>query len=295
MAKMYKGIQGVAIKQNRALTRSELIEVVPSIFASTAHESRSDRFAPVATIEVVDRLAKENYFPFFAVQSNVRDESKREFTKHMLRFRQNIGQNDGEANEIILVNANDGTSAYQLMAGQFRFVCANGLVMGNMKHNTKIYHKGNNIMDDVIEGVYTVVNDFDTIERYKGEMKQMTLSDTDRQSFALAGYLMKEGIPENNDMSNVVYNPQLLLSRNGLNTLDQYDNSLYSTFNTVQQHLMNGGQRSFSPTGRRRSSRGITNIDKNIDINSQLWNLAQMLVDKSNKSRFSDAVDAQLA
>lgn len=295
MAKMYKGIQGRAIQQNRALTRNELIEVVPSIFSSTAHESRSDRFAPVATIDVVERLERENYFPFFAVQSNVRDESKREFTKHMLRFRQNIGQNNGEANEIILVNANDGTSAYQLMAGQFRFVCANGLVMGNMKHNTKIYHKGNNIMDDVIEGVYTVVNDFDNIERYKGEMQQMRLTDKERQSFAVAGYILKEGMPESMDLNDAVYNPQLLLSRSGLNSLDQYDNSLYSTFNTVQQHLMNGGQRSFSANGRRRSSRGITNIDKNININSQLWNLAQMMVDKSNNSRFSDAVEAQLA
>lgn len=295
MAKMYRGIAGTAIKENRPLTRRELESVVPSIFATEGHESRSARFAPVATIDVVERLQKENYFPFFAVQSNVRDETKREFTKHMLRFRKNIGQANGEANEIILVNANDGTSAYQLMAGQFRFVCANGLVMGNMQHNTKIYHKGNDIMDDVIEGVYTVVNDFDNIERYKGEMQKMYLTDKERQSFAVAGYILKEGMPETMDLNDAVYNPQLLLSRSGLNSLDQHDSSLYSTFNTVQQHLMNGGQRSFSTTGRRRSSRGISNIDKNININSQLWNLAQMMVDKSNNSRFADAVDAQLA
>ncbi|QOI70974.1 hypothetical protein pEaSNUABM50_00034 [Erwinia phage pEa_SNUABM_50] len=296
--KMYKGIAGKAIKENRPLLRSELELVVPSIFSSTGHESRSARFAPVATIDVVDRLAKEGYQPFFAIQSNVRDESKREFTKHMLRFRQHDGKTSGESNEIILVNANDGTSAYQLMAGQFRFVCANGLVMGNMKHNTKIYHKGNNIMDDVIEGVYTVVKDFDNIERYKHEMQRIQLNDVERKTFATAGYLMKEGLPESGSLDDAVYNPLQLLSRNGLNSHDQYDNSLYSTFNTVQQHLINGGQRSFmedrNGRTRRRSSRGVTNINKNIDINSNLWQLATALVEKNTKV-VHDIVDAQLS
>ncbi len=279
MLKLYKGINGLAIKDNRALNRAELLEVVPSIFAVEGHSSRSSRFAPVATIDVVDRLAEENYFPMFAIQSQTRDASKRDYTKHMIRFRQ-PGMKEGEANEIILVNANDGTSAYQLMAGQFRFVCSNGLVMGDMTHNTKIYHKGNDVMDDVIEGVYTVVKDFDEIERYKAEMKKIDLTIEQRDSFAIAAYIMKEGIPEGGDWNNAVYQPRLLLSTKDLNTVDKYDNSLYSTFNTVQQHIMQGGQRGFNPgTGRRRSSRAVTNIDKNIDLNSTLWRTAMHMVD----------------
>ena len=282
MNKLYKGINGLALKANRPLNRAELLEVVPSIFAIEGHASRSEKFAPVATIDVVDRLAQENYFPMYAIQSNVRDTTKREYTKHMLRFRQ-PGKREGEANEIILVNANDGTSAYQLMAGQFRFVCSNGLIMGDMSHNTKIYHKGNDVMDDVIEGVYTVVKDFDEIERYKAEMKKIELSTKQRDSFAQAAYIMKEGLPEGGDWSNAVYQPRSLLSTKDLNTLDRFDNSLYSTFNTVQQHMMAGGQRGFNPhTGRRRSSREVTNIDKNIDLNSMLWRTAMNLVDNFN-------------
>lgn len=280
MLKMYKGINGLALKANRPLNRAELLEVVPSIFAIEGHSSRSSRFAPVATIDVLDRLAQENYFPMYAIQSQTRDTSKRDYTKHMIRLRR-PGKQEGEANEIILVNANDGTSAYQLMAGQFRFVCSNGLVMGDMSHNTKIYHKGNDIMDDVIEGVYTVVKDFDEIERYKKEMQQIQLSTEQRDSFAIAAYIMKEGLPEGGDWANAVYQPRALLSTKDLNTLDRYDNSLYSTFNTVQQHMMQGGQRGYNPnTGRRRSSREVTNIDKNIDLNSTLWRTAMNMVDQ---------------
>lgn len=278
MSKMYSGINGKAISENRPLTRGELLETVPSVFQYDAHESRSARFAPVPTIDVIDRLAQENYFPMFAIQAKVRDASKREHTKHMLRFRQ-PGTNSGESNEIILLNANDGTSAYQLIAGQFRFVCANGLVMGNTTNSTKIYHKGNNIMDDVIEGVFTVVKDFAEINRYKSEMESIMLDDKQRQQFAIASYFIKEGLPT--DLTKPVeflYRPESLLSKTGVNSTDSNSKSLYSTFNTVQQQVMQGGQSGYH-NGRRRTTRGVTNIDKNIDFNSKLWNLAKSLVE----------------
>ena len=60
-------------------------------------------------------------------QTRVRNEDRRDFTKHMIRLR-HAGQINarGEANEIILLNSHDGTSSYQMLAGMFRFVCSNG-------------------------------------------------------------------------------------------------------------------------------------------------------------------------
>ena len=45
-----------------------------------------------------------------------------------------------EANEIILINNHDGASSYQLLAGQFRFVCCNGLVIGTVSNDIRIPH-----------------------------------------------------------------------------------------------------------------------------------------------------------
>lgn len=288
MAKMFKGINGVALRENRPLTRTELAAVVPSVFASTAHDSRSDRFAPVPTIDVIERLEKENYFPMYAIQSKSRIIGKSEFTKHMLRLRQ-PGKAEGEANEIILVNANDGTSSYKLMAGQFRFVCSNGLVMGTMSHNTRIYHKGSNIMDDVIEGVYHVVNDFKEIERYKTEMQRIQLTPKEQLGMATAGYILKEGIPENEDLSKCIYNPALLLTNRNVNSTDANNNSLYSTFNKVQQHLIAGGQKSFmedvNGRTRRRTAGAVNQIDKNINLNSKLWEVAMSVVNNNIRAK----------
>lgn len=281
MQRLTNGIKGRSIRENRPLTRGELELYVPSIFSYDAHESRSSRFAPVPTIEVVDALALEGYHPFFAVQTAVRDAGKREHTKHMLRFRKDITAQDGTVNEVILCNANDGTSAYQLHAGKFRFVCQNGLVMGDVKHSTKVYHKGQNIMDDVIEGVYHVVDEFDEIERYENEMKLIQLSDTEREAMAISAYIMKEGMPENNDFSATKYRPELLLKSH--NPEDHGNKTLFSTFNVLQENLITkGNQTGINASGRRTRSKPVTQIDKNLKLNKDLWAFAQHIVATKN-------------
>lgn len=74
-------------------------------------------------------------------QTRVRDDGRRDFTKHMLRLRHASQINDTEANEIILLNSLDGTSSYQMLAGMFRFVCSNGLVCGNTVADVRVKHK----------------------------------------------------------------------------------------------------------------------------------------------------------
>jgi len=70
--------------------------------------------------------------------------------------------NAGKAHEIILVNAHDGTSSYQMISGVFRFVCANGLFAGDAFEDLKVRHTGNAV-GRVIEGTYTVLDDTDAI------------------------------------------------------------------------------------------------------------------------------------
>lgn len=281
MQRLTNGIKGRSLRTDRPMTRGELELYVPSIFSYDAHESRSARFAPVPTIEVVDALALEGYHPFFAVQTAVRDASKREHTKHMLRFRKDITAKDGTVDEVILCNANDGTSAYQLHAGKFRFVCQNGLVMGDIKSSTKIYHKGQNIMDDVIEGVYSVVNEFDEINRYEHEMKQIVLSSSEREAMAISAYIMKEGMPENNDFSATKYRPEMLLKSH--NTEDHGNTTLFSTFNVLQENAVTkGNQTGINANGRRTRSKPVTQIDKNLKLNKDLWAFAKHIVETKN-------------
>ncbi|MCP6172566.1 DUF945 domain-containing protein, partial [Klebsiella pneumoniae] len=86
-------------------TRDELAYYVPSVFSEEKHESRSDRYTYIPTITLLDNLKREGFQPFFACQTRVRDQSKREHTKHMLRLRRE-GQITGkQVPEIILLNS----------------------------------------------------------------------------------------------------------------------------------------------------------------------------------------------
>ena len=75
------------VRRDRPLTREELAHYVPSVFSEDKHESRSERYTYIPTITLLDNLQHEGFRPFFACQTRVRDESKREHTKHMLRLR----------------------------------------------------------------------------------------------------------------------------------------------------------------------------------------------------------------
>jgi hypothetical protein len=122
------------------LTDNDLMRVAPSIFAEEPWERMSGRYRFVPTIRVVEKLRGEGFFPVNASQGRTRIPGKKDFTRHMIRFRQDnkkmlVGQ---ELPEVVLLNSHDGSSAYSLMAGVFRLICSNGMVVpaasvGSMK------------------------------------------------------------------------------------------------------------------------------------------------------------------
>ena len=75
------------LRSNHPLSDDQIRAVAPSIFADTPHESRSERYSYIPTAAVLTELRKEGFQPFMVTQTRVRDEGKREHTKHMLRLR----------------------------------------------------------------------------------------------------------------------------------------------------------------------------------------------------------------
>lgn len=259
--------------KTRPLTNEELYQAVPSMWQVDAHDSRSSYFRPIATFKVIDRLREEGFEPFAAIQSKARDESKTDFTKHQIRLRKrsDMGIILPEWDEIILVNANDGTSSYQLMAGSFRLVCANGLVTGSPNNTQRVYHKGSSIEDDVIEGVFSVVKQFDEVSEYRDAMKGTILDKKEQRAVAISAMAMS-GF----NLANLPYEPELLLR---VNRNSDANSDLWSTFNTVQENMIKGGVRYYNEEKQRYAcTRAITNISRNIDTNQAIWAAAKMMI-----------------
>src|SRR5476649_2250512 len=178
------------LRADHPLSDDQIRTVAPSIFAEDKHASRSDRYSYIATGAVLSELRKEGFQPFMVCQTRVRDEGKREHTKHMVRLRHADQINGAEANEIILLNSHDGTSSYQMLAGVFRFVCQNGMVAGDTVGEVRVPHKGN-IVQNVINGAFDVLDGFDLIREQKAGMQAVTLNRDEQTAFARAALTLR--------------------------------------------------------------------------------------------------------
>ncbi len=255
------------LRSDYPLSDDQIRTVAPSIFADAPHESRSQRYAYIPTATVLAELRKEGFQPFMVTQTRVRDEGKREHTKHMVRLRHANQINHAEADEIILLNSHDGSSSYQLLAGAFRFVCKNGLVCGDTLADVRIPHKGN-IIGQVIEGAYDVLDGFELVHERRDEMRGITLDRGEAEVFAHAALSLKYDDPTT---PAPITETQLLMPRRR----DDDRPDLWSAYNRVQENLTQGGLHGRTATGRRHSTRPIQGIDQNVKINRALWMLAE--------------------
>lgn len=256
----------VATHSDRPLYDSEIMRVAPSIFADRKHETRSDRYTYIPTIDVLHGLRNEGFEPFAVCQTRVRDESKREHTKHLLRLRHPSQITSTEANEILLLNSHDGTSSYQMFAGMFRFVCHNGMVCGDAISDIRIPHKGN-VVDRVIDGAFTVLEGFELANEQRDSMKAVMLNEGEKNAFARAALTLKYGNPA---IPTPITETQLLTSRR----FEDHSSDLWTIFSRVQENLIKGGLQGRSRTGRVVTTRAVTGIDQGVQLNRALWVLA---------------------
>jgi len=252
---------------NRALTNDEIRAVAPSIFADAAHESRSARYTYIPTIDVLDGLRREGFAPFMACQTRVRNEGKREHTKHMLRLRHANQITGKEANEIILLNSHDGTSSYQMLAGMFRFVCHNGMVCGEVSSDIRVRHNGD-VVGEVIEGAFKVLDSFETITNQREAMQGITLNQGEQAAFAHAALSLKY---DEGEGAAPVTESDILMPRR----FEDRRDDMWTTFNRVQENLLKGGLRGRTKAGRPTTTRQVNGIDQSVKLNRALWILVE--------------------
>jgi len=261
-----------------AMSNEQIIASAPSVFATAPHHEVSDRYGFMPTINVVDALRSEGWYPVDATQKNVRDSSKRDLTTHLVRFRRldndiNVGDS---VVEILLKNAHDRSSAFVLHAGIFRMACANGIVIADSTFQKMSVRHGKNIVGDIIEGSYKVVDEVPAIADHVESMQGTELTGAERAIFAKTAYQFAHGeINHEGSLSteSSIVNQMLRPKRYGDNGTD-----LWSTFNVIQENLIKGGVRTMklNDKGRvaRNTKRAVNNIDKNIKLNKAIWEMA---------------------
>lgn len=255
---------------SRPLSDDEIARMAPAIFAGQAHESRSARYAFIPTRDLLAGMRAEGFMPVRVSQARARDESHRGHTKHLIRFRREDQMQSPEAREVVMINSHNGASGFQLMAGVFRLICANGLVVGHSDNEIRVRHSGD-ALHQVIEGAYRIVDDFDRIGESIEGMRAVALRPEHQQAFARAAMALRFEQP---DQAGIEAG-QLLRPRR----IEDRAPDLWTTMNVVQENVIRGGLRGWKRDehGRikRASTREVGGIDQSTQLNKALWILAE--------------------
>src|SRR5437667_11660435 len=184
----------ISIHERVELPDEQLRVLAPSVFASQAMPGVSPRYAFVPTAHLVVRLRDAGWAPVSAVQQRVKLDQRRGFQKHLIRFqRRDVVPVKGEYTpELCLINSHDRSSAYQLHAGLYRFICANGMFVGDGDafERVSIRHAGFT-SEEVIEASFRILDQVPAITASVEAFRARRLTEAESRAFATAALRLR--------------------------------------------------------------------------------------------------------
>jgi hypothetical protein len=255
---------------NIPLTNEQLKKQAPALFTQEPYFEVSDKYRFIPTIDVINEIKSYNWYPVSVLEANVRDLNKDGYQRHLVRFRHfdDLLNPKDNAVELLLFNSHDRTCAFSVSVGIFRFVCSNGLVVAdNVFEAYKIKHIGDKESD--------IKSAIDKVSSYKPQLQSkidtfesIKLSQSEKESFA------KSSIP-------LRFAKHLEIDSNDLLTPHREEDAkddLYTVLNTIQENLLRGNVSGVNKeSGRRFTSKEITSISKDVEVNQGLWDIAERI------------------
>lgn len=266
------------LRTGNPLTLEGIRQVCPAVFATEPHSSRGDRYRYVPTIQPLEQLLDNGWGVYEASQQRSRAADRDPYTKHMLRLRRvedfaiTPGQTRAEGvAELILINAHDGTAAYHLKAGFFRFVCSNGLISGTTVAGFTVRHTvSSQTTTEVLDAATRVVTDgfpvmLDNMERFKRIQLQP------EHAYRLANRAME--LRYGGTLPPFPATDLLTVRRQ-----EDDGNTLWQVLNRVQEGAVYGGWGVRSQwSGRASNVRPVERVSVVAAINTGLWDEANKL------------------
>ena len=256
-----------------ALSEQTLRTQAPSIFATGPMQGVSDRYTFVPTARIVDGLRELDWVPVEVEEQRIRNELRRGFQKHLLRFRrvEQMATLDEWNVELVLLNSHDRGCAYQLHAGIYRRICSNGLVMSEGSFEAIRFRHSKLETDEVVRASFRLLEFVPKVGELVKRFRDRLLDA--HESLELAHHAVLLRYPSL-DASPVEPETLLKVRRDEDVSLD-----LWTTINRVQENLIRGGVSDFrrDRRGRLRSVRALRGIDSKVGLNKQLWGLAEQL------------------
>lgn len=256
-------------------------ERFPTLAQTAAHDSRSDRYQQVSSVNAINVLADSGFMPVEVQLKKPRNTDKVGFEKHVVRFQptlKSLREIGDSRPEIVLINSHDGSTSFQLFAGLFRLVCANGMVVKNADFGgINVRHVGDSVLDEISFGAEKIIGDFPKLVENHNRLNALTWSPNTQRAFA------NEAVQLRWDDQAPIQGEQLLRAKRyediAGSRFDLGDRSAWKTLNVVQENLIRGGNRGRNRNGGRMTTRAVTGIDMVQNINTGVWQLAEQFAE----------------
>jgi len=238
----------------------------PAALTQTPDDSRvSDKYSFLPTTSVLSVLEDEGWEIWDATQVNSRSWSPKH-ARHLIRLRhRDISVNDFSAGdsfpEMIVSNSHNGISSYTLRGGIFRMVCSNGMIISEEDFGTvEIRHIGFEAQQ-VIDASRELIRSSTKVASKINNWKEIILSEDDTEEYFNKATKLRFSGPSEGIVDRVRL----------ANRVEDTGRDLWSFHNVAQENLLRGGY--YNPETNRKV-RPITNIQRNLALNSDLWSLS---------------------
>jgi hypothetical protein len=237
----------------------------PAVFATSANEERtSDRYTFIPTTSVIETLQEDGWEAWDAKQVRSRKWSDMH-AKHIVRMRRQRVEERTKVGdsfvELLIVNSHNGLQTYNLHAGIFRMVCSNGLIIGDENYGkVKVKHIGYS-PDEVIAASQKLVASTNEIYQTRDNWNRRELELPERRQFFADAAALRWESPTEATIREV----------GQARRVEDAGDDLWSIYNVAQENLTRAG---WVDPKTRRKARKITSISRDVDLNSQLWDLA---------------------
>ena len=265
------------MKELRALSQAEIMEAAPAVFTNQPHPKVSDKYSFLPTHQIIDDMQKLGWSVSSAKMAKTSNVNQKMYGKHLIQFfNPEIAIKDEQGNveaypQILIVNNHRGYGKLRFELGVFRLVCENGLVVkeeGRDFGGFTLRHMGYSFTE-LKELVNTAVEALPKVVSKINQFTERIMTKEEQKAFAAKALQIRFG--EDRVATNEELTALLSVNRNE----DQGDD-LYRVFNRVQEGIVRGGFdiKSNTKSGTKKV-RKISNMLKDLDINGQLWVLAE--------------------
>lgn len=280
---------GTSILRNPDLSMLEtpqLKRFAPTIFARRGMEGVSESYGHVRTIDIIEAMLENGYECVEVRQSQRRETEamsvaqRMAYTKHMLKFKRHgsiksLLKRGDVIPQVVMLNSHDRSSGFHLYAGMYRVVCSNGLMVsdGQFVEPIKVRHTAS-MVADIVDRSRDLIKGADGVYAIREKMLSIPLSEKSAVRFAT------QAIEFRPPRRSGVLTPETLLT---VRRDEDKPNDLWHVFNRVQENMLRGGNETITPGGRTVATKGIGRIERDVQVNSALWELAVDTLNKAGK------------